>query len=153
MGKTLTTGIDCQKPCGPGFAYPDHMGNFAKDYKNLDVFENSMDLAMDIFTTTKTFPTEEKYSLVDQMRRSSRSVCANIAEAWRRRRYKRAFISSMNNAESEANETRVWLEIAYRCGYLDIDMKEDLDRQYDIVIRQIVKMIQNAELWTFRTHT
>lgn len=128
------------------------MGNFAEDYKELDVFENSMSLTMDIFMLTKAFPPEEKYSLVDQMRRSSRSVCANIAEAWRRRRYKRAFISSMNNAESEANETRVWLEIAYRCGYLGIDRKEDLDRQYDIVIRQLVKMIQNAEAWTFRTH-
>lgn len=99
------------------------MGNFAEDYKELDVFENSMSLTMDIFMLTKAFPPEEKYSLVDQMRRSSRSVCANIAEAWRRRRYKRAFISSMNNAESEANETRVWLEIAYRCSYLGIDQK------------------------------
>ncbi|MDF1537020.1 MAG: four helix bundle protein [bacterium] len=63
------------------------------------------------------------------MRRSSRSVCANIAEAWKRRRNKRAFIPSLNTAESEANETRVWLEIAYRCGYLDMERKEDLDRQ------------------------
>jgi four helix bundle protein len=128
------------------------MGKFAEDYKDLNVFENSMALAMEIFMVTKTFPSEEKFSLVDQMRRSSRSVCANIAEAWRRRRYKRAFISSMNNAESEANETRVWLEIAYRCGYIDVERKEVLDRQYDIVIRQIVKMIQNAESWTFQTH-
>ena len=129
------------------------MRKFAEDYRDLDVFENAMELAMHIFMLTKAFPSEEKYSLVDQMRRSSRSVCANIAEAWRRRRYKRAFVASMNNAESEANETRVWLEIAFRCSYISKEKKEALDRQYDIVIRQIVKMIQNAESWTLRTHT
>lgn len=128
------------------------MGKFAEDYKDLNVFESSMELAMGIFRVTKDFPKEEKYSLVDQMRRSSRSVCANIAEAWRRRRYIRAFVSSMNNAESEANETRVWLEIAFRCGYIDLELKEDLDKRYDVVIRQIVKMIKNAESWTLQTH-
>lgn len=127
------------------------MVKFAEDYKELDVFNKSMELTMEIFMLTKSFPQEEKYSLVDHIRRSSRSVCANIAEAWRRRRYKRAFISSMNNAESEANETRVWLEIAYRCGYIDIEAKERLDKQYDVVIRQIVKMLQNVDSWIFQT--
>jgi four helix bundle protein len=78
-----------------------------------------MDTAMEIFELTKSFPPEEKYSMVDQMRRSSRSVCTNIAEAWRKRRYKAAFIAKLSDAESEACETQVWLEFADKCQYLD----------------------------------
>jgi len=127
------------------------MANYAKDYKNLQVFESSMNLAMELFSVTKYFPVEEKFSLVDQMRRSSRSVCANIAEAWRKRRYIRAFTSKMNDAESEANETRVWLEISFRCGYISAEKKTELDQRYDIVISQLVKMIQMADKWTFQS--
>ena len=80
---------------------------FVKDYEDLRVFQGAMDAAMRIFDITKTFPAEERYSLVDQIRRSSRSVCANIAEAWRKRRYKKAFISKLSDAEAEAGETQV----------------------------------------------
>lgn len=76
-----------------------------KSYKQLNVYRNAFDAAMRIFELTKHFPTEEKYSLVDQVRRSSRSVCTNISEAWRKRRYKAAFISKLNDAETEASET------------------------------------------------
>jgi four helix bundle protein len=82
-----------------------HIGS----YKELRVYQAAMDAAMRIFELTKKFPPEEKYSMVDQMRRSSRSVCANIAEAWRKRRYKAHFISKLSDAEGEAEETRVWL--------------------------------------------
>jgi len=91
------------------------MGERINSYKELRVFENAMSAAMKIFELTKSFPPEEKYSMVDQMRRSSRSVCSNIGEAWRKRRYKAAFIAKLNDAESEACETQVWVEFARRC--------------------------------------
>jgi len=83
------------------------MSGNIRSYKELRVYQNAMDVAMRIFELTKAFPTEEKYSMVDQMRRSSRSVCANLAEAWRKRRYKAAFVAKLSDAESEACETQV----------------------------------------------
>lgn len=104
---------------------------------------------MRIFDITKTFPAEEKYSLVDQIRRSSRSVCANIAEAWRKRRYKKAFVSRLSDAEAEAGETQVWLRFALNCGYIDEETRTELDEMYRSIIAQIINMIDNAEKWTF----
>jgi four helix bundle protein len=92
------------------------MGDRIHSYKELRVYRNAMEAAMEIFELTKGFPQEEKYSLVDQIRRASRSVCANISEGWRKRRYKAAFISELSDAESEACETQVWLEFSQRCG-------------------------------------
>ena len=94
------------------------MADRINSYKDLHVYRNAMDAAMEIFEMTKDFPKEEKYSLVDQIRRSSRSVCANIGEAWRKRRYQAAFISKLSDAETEACETQVWLEFSWRCKYL-----------------------------------
>src|SRR2546425_9939120 len=90
-----------------------------QSYKELQVYQRAMYEAMDIFQLTKCFPAEEKYSMVDQIRRSSRSVCANIAEAWRKRRYRKAFISKLADAESEACETQVWLEFAEKCKFIN----------------------------------
>ena len=87
-------------------------------YKELRVYQAALDAAEQIFQLTKSFPVEERYSMTDQIRRASRSVCANLGEAWRRRRYKRHFISKINECESEAEETRVWLELSGRCGYI-----------------------------------
>lgn len=87
-------------------------------YRELRVYSSALDLAMEIFELTKSFPPEEKYSLTDQIRRSSRSVCANSAEAGRKRCYKAAFIAKINDSETKACETQVWLEIALRCKYL-----------------------------------
>ena len=96
------------------------MAERINSYKDLRVYQKSMDLAMEIFQLTKSFPIEEKYSLVDQIRRSSRSVCTNIAEAWRKRRYKAAFIAKLSDSETEACETQVWIEFSLRCEYIDI---------------------------------
>src|ERR1700730_14976603 len=109
-------------------------------YKELQVYQIAMESAMRIFELTKTFPAEERFSMVDQIRRSSRSVCANIAEAWRKRRYKAHFISKLSDAESEAEETRVWLEFAERCGYIDQDYFTELDDVYDKILAQLVTM-------------
>ena len=121
-----------------------------KSYKDLRVFQNAMDRAMQIFELTKSFPVEEKYSMTDQMRRSSRSVCSNTAEAWRKRRYRNAFISKLSDAEGEACETQVWIEFARRCGYLADDVCDDLDSAYDQILGQLVKMINEPEKWLIK---
>lgn len=126
------------------------MGNI-RSVRELEVYETAMKAAMEIFERTKAFPQEEKYSMVDQMRRSSRSVCANIAEAWRRRRSADYFRSKLGDAESEAEETRVWIEFAYRCAYLDADPAKALDEKYDQLIGQLVHMRANADDWMLRT--
>jgi four helix bundle protein len=119
-------------------------------YKDLRVYQSAMDAAMKIFKLTKNYPPEERYSLVDQKRRSSRSVCTNIAEAWRKRRYKAAFIAKLSDAEGEACETQVWIEFARRCGYLSEAASKDLDATYDQIIAQIVKMINEADKWLIK---
>ena len=87
-------------------------------YKELRVYQKAMTAAMRIFELTKHFPVEERYSLTDQIRRASRSVCSNIGEAWRKRRYPAHFVSKLSDSEGEAEETRVWLEFSWRCGYM-----------------------------------
>jgi four helix bundle protein len=119
-------------------------------YKDLHVYQSALDLAMEIFEMTKRFPVEEKYAMVDQARRSSRSVCANLAEAWRKRRYKGAFVAKLSDAESEASETQVWIEFAQRCNYLDRAIQSDIDVRYDHIIGQLVKMIEEADKWLIR---
>jgi four helix bundle protein len=125
------------------------MGNI-RGYKELRVYQAAMEAAMQIFELTKGFPAEEKFSMVDQMRRSSRSVCANLAEAWRKRRYQAHFVSKLSDAESEAEETRVWLEFACRCNYMSKTQAEELDDTYDKIIGQLVNMMSKSEQWTIR---
>ncbi len=126
------------------------MGDKINSFKEMRVYQSAMEAAMKIFELTKSFPPEEKYSLVDQIRRSSRSVCANIAEAWRKRRYKAAFISKLNDTESEARETQVWLEFCSRSSYMDVPLREDLDKEYDQIIGQLFRMIDDADKWLIR---
>lgn len=102
---------------------------------------------MKLFDLSKGFPREETYSLTDQVRRSSRSVCANLAEGWRKRRYEAAFISKLSDAESEAAETQVWIEFAVKCSYLNRDAGAELYQTYDSLLRMIVSMINHPESW------
>ena len=90
-------------------------------HQDLEVYKKAFDAAMEIFELSKSFPKEETYSLTDQIRRSSRSVCANIAEAWRKRRYEAAFIAKLSDAEGEAAETQTWLQFSVKCGYLEAE--------------------------------
>ena len=122
-------------------------------YKQLHVYAGAMDGAMQIFQLSRKFPADERYSLTDQIRRSSRSVCANIAEAWRKRRYTAAFVSKLSDAESEAEEVRVWLEFAARCGYLESALAKALDDNYDKIVAQLVKMIDDPEHWIIKRST
>ena len=121
-----------------------------KSYKDLRVFQNAMDAAMKIFQLTKPFPPEEKYAMTDQMRGSSRSVCSNLSEAWRKRRYKAAFIAKLNNSEGKACETQVWIEFARRCKYLGDDVCDDLHSAYDLILGQLVKMINEPDKWLIK---
>lgn len=126
------------------------MSKKIETFRELDVYKNAMKVAMKIFEMTKIFPREEKYSLTDQIRRSSRSVCANIAEAWRKRRYEKAFLAKINDSEAEASETRVWLDFSLRCQYIDLKKFENMDDQYDHILRQLSKMIKEPEKWILR---
>ena len=83
-----------------------------RSFKELRVWQGAMDLAMKVFEVSRGFPAEERYSLTDQLRRSSRSVAANISEAWRKRRYEAAFVAKLSDSESEAAETQTWVEVA-----------------------------------------
>jgi four helix bundle protein len=123
------------------------MSKKIQTHRDLEVYQKAFTLAMRIFELSKTYPKEETYSLTDQMRRSSRSVCANLAEAWRKRRYEKAFISKLSDVESEAAETQVWLEFAVKCGYLDRDVAAELYRVYDEILATVVGMINHPETW------
>ena len=116
-------------------------------HQQLETYSLAFTLATELFQLSKSFPPEERYSLTDQMRRSSRSVCANIAEAWRKRRYKAAFQNSLNHAEAEAAETQTWLQFAENCEYLEKEKASRLSSEYDEVIGMLVKMITHPDPW------
>ena len=120
-------------------------------YKELRVYQKAMAAAMRIFELTKHFPIEERYSLTDQVRRASRSVCSNIGEAWRKRRYPAHFVSKLSDSEGEAEETRVWLEFSWRCGYMSKSEASELDTEYDQIIGQLVRMIDRSDQWIIDT--
>lgn len=121
-----------------------------RTFRDLRVYQAAMDLAMEIFELTKNFPKEETYSLVDQMRRSSRSVCTNLSEAWRKRRYRAAFVSKLSDSESESAEPQVLLEFAFRCRYVEKETFEKLDERYEHVLSQLVRMVMDADKWVIR---
>src|SRR2546423_13938904 len=127
----------------------EHISN----YKELRVYQKARAAAMRIFELTKHFPIEERYYLTDQVRRASRSVCSNIGEAWRKRRYPAHFVSKLSDSEGEAEETRVWLDLALRCGYISETEATELDTIYDGIIAQLVGMIERPDQWTIRKHS
>lgn len=102
---------------------------------------------MRIFELSKRFPIEQRYSLTDQIRRSSRSVCANLAEAWRKRRYEGAFVAKLSDSEAEAGETQMWLEFAVKCNYLEVEVGRELYRTYNDILGKLVNMINNLLPW------
>jgi four helix bundle protein len=117
-------------------------------HTELDVFKRAFEAAMRIFALSKGFPREEMYSLTDQIRRSSRSVAANITEAWRKRRYEASFISKLSDAETEAAETQTWIQFAVASGYLAADTARELDSEYESIIAMLVSMMTHADKWT-----
>lgn len=116
-------------------------------FDELRVYQEAFAAAMQIFEWSRHWPQEEKYALTDQIRRSSRSVCANIAEAWRKRRYEKHFISKLSDADAEAAETRVWLQFAHGCDYLDASSYNEIRQTYDHLIGGLVNMMRHPEQW------
>jgi four helix bundle protein len=118
-------------------------------FRELEVYRRSFSSAMTIFEVTKLFPAEEKYSLVDQIRRSSRSVCACLAEAWRKRRYQAVFKNKLTDAMQEASETQCWLEVCAACNYLSNTQFADLDREYENIIGMLSRMEDMAHKFCY----
>jgi len=116
----------------------------------LDVYKKAFELAIEVFRESKAFPKEERYSLVDQIRRASRSVCANLAEALRKRRYEAAFIAKLSDSEAETAETQVWLQFAVECEYLDRERGRQHYAEYDEVISMLVHMINHSNDWILK---
>ena len=123
------------------------MGRFAKSFRELEVYQRALELVVDIHAFCDTLPSKEKFVLADQMRRASRSVCANITEAWRKRRYKAAFISKMSDAETEAGEMQCWLDVALKLAYIPKEAYKQLDERYEHLLAQLITMIKNADQW------
>lgn len=115
------------------------------DYKDLIVYQKAYKVAMDIFEMTKKFPPEEKFSLTDQVRRSSRSVCTNLVEAYRRRKYKAHFVSKLTDSDTENAETQVWLDFSRDCKYINQEEYTDLRFRNDEVGKILWYMIQNPD--------
>ncbi|MFO0856503.1 MAG: four helix bundle protein [Phycisphaerales bacterium] len=114
------------------------------------VYKRAQTAAMKLFELSKEFPKDERYSLTDQVRRSSRSVVVNFAEAWRKRRYEAAFVSKLSDSETEAVETQEWIIFAVKCNYLKRAEAEQLFNEYEAMIKTLVGMIDNAEKWTIK---
>ena len=115
-----------------------------RHFRDLEVYQRSLALAVEIFQISKKFPSEERYSLTDQIRRSSRSVCSNLAEAWRKRRYVAVFKNKLTDVMQEASETQSWLEICLACGYIDARQFKELDDEYEEIISMLNSMERNA---------
>jgi four helix bundle protein len=120
-----------------------------RTHKELEVYKLAFDGAMKIFEITKKFPKEEIYSLTDQIRRSSRSVCGNLAEAFRKRRYPKTFVSKLSDSEGEGAETQTWLDFANSCNYITSEECKYLNSLYDNIIGKLVNMSLHPENWSW----
>lgn len=113
--------------------------------RDLEVYKLAFATAMEIYEISKSFPKEEVYSLTDQIRRSSRSVCSNLAEAWRKRKYLAVFINKLSDSESEAAETQTWLEFALACKYINQELFDKFDDQYEHIFAMLFNMEYKAK--------
>jgi four helix bundle protein len=118
-----------------------------KEFRELRVYKSAFEGAMRIFEISKKWPSEERYSLTDQIRRSSRSVCGNIAEAWRKRRYVASFVHKLSDSDAESAETETWLDFAMACGYIEQNTHDELYSSYENIIGGLVKMMADPESW------
>ena len=118
---------------------------YSEGFRGLKVYQMAFRLAMEIFEESKRFPKEERYSLVDQIRRSSRSVAANIGEAYRKKAYPRMFVSKLSDADAEGTETQVWLDFAQSCEYLSVQRAAELPKGYEEIGRMLGGMVAHPE--------
>ncbi|HPI37447.1 MAG TPA: four helix bundle protein [Ignavibacteriaceae bacterium] len=120
-----------------------------RSHRELEAYKLAFNTSMNIFKLTKSFPIEEKFSLSDQIRRSSRSVCANLAEAFRKRKYPKSFVSKLSDSEAEAAESQVWLEFSLACNYIKKEEHDELFQQYENIIGKLVNMSLQPEKWKY----
>jgi len=125
----------------------ERVSKIIRHHWELDVHKIAVEVAMTIFNLSTKWPAEERFSLTDQVRRSSRSVATHIAESWRKRKYSAAFVSKLNDAEAEAAETQDWIMFAVRCGYLDRSLGERLHRDCDNILGKLTKMGNHPDPW------
>ncbi|REC59654.1 four helix bundle protein [Chryseobacterium pennae] len=118
-----------------------------KFHQDLKVYQKSFEMVQQIYELSKTFPKEELYSLTDQIRRSSRSVTANVSEAWGKRRYEKSFVAKLTDSEGEARETQTWSQFAYACHYINEEQFNNLHNQYNQIIGMLINMINQSEKW------
>ncbi|WP_278377688.1 four helix bundle protein [Chryseobacterium arthrosphaerae] len=118
-----------------------------KFHQDLKVYQKSFETAQMIYELLKSFPKEELYSLTDQIRRSSRSVTANISEAWGKRKYEKSFIAKLTDSEGEARETQTWLQFALACNYINDGQYNNLHNQYNQIIGMLVNIMSQSEKW------
>lgn len=120
---------------------------WVKTHRELEIYKRAFELAGKVYLLSQRFPKEEVYSLTDQMRRSSRAVCANMAEAWGKRRYKAVFVNKLTDAHAELLETQTWLEFAVKCRYLSSEDVQELDWDYSALGNSIQSVIEHADDW------
>lgn len=120
---------------------------FIAKHQELHAYQVAFDAAMQLFEQSQSFPEAERHLLTQQMLRSSRTVCANLAKAWQKRRHKGAFVAQLNAAETEAAETQTWLEFAVLCGYLEEEVGQELYQHYAEVLARIDRLIEHADAW------
>ena len=123
-----------------------------KTHQDLNVYKTAFDAAMQIFEISKKFPYEERFSLTDQIRRSSRSVCANLAEAWRKRMFEAAFAAKLSDCTAEAAETQTWIEFAVKCNYLEATEGREIYKTYNSILGMLVNMMHNSEQWVIKNN-
>ena len=121
-----------------------------RDHRQLRVYLDARDAAMRVYHVSADFPNEEKFSLTSQVRRASRSVCANVAEGWQKRRYPASFRAKLIDAAGEADETRAWLDLARCCGFVGPEDMADLEQRYDRILGQLIRMIGRPGDWRVR---
>jgi len=120
-----------------------------KHFRDLEVYKKAFMAAMKIYEISKGFPKDETYSLINQIRRSSRSVCSNLAESWRKRRYKAVFRNKITDAMQEASETQSWLEFSFACKYINKDLFNNLDSEYEEIIAMLNGVEKNSDKFCF----
>ena len=123
--------------------------NNHRGFRDLKVYQLSYMLAMELFHETKKFPAEEKYSLTDQIRRASRSIPTNVAEAWKKRMYEKAFVNKVSDSYTEAGEVEVWLDFSLDCGYMPKDRHLYYRDRYDEVNKMLFSMIEHPERFCY----
>ncbi len=119
-----------------------------KFHTELKVYQKSFEVAMKIYHLSFSFPKDEKYSLTDQIRRSSLSVSVNISEAWGKRKYPKSFVAKLTDADGEARETQSWLEFALACNYISTELFEEYNNEYHQTLGMLVNMSNNSEKWS-----